>query len=101
MRIRHIALVTLLALAGGFAACGGSGIEGTYSDDMGVVSYDFGSDGKVLVTGPFGAAVEMDYERDGDRILVGGGDSSARQVLTITEEGHLDMGVTVLRKRDD
>lgn len=101
MRIRHIALVTALAVAGGLAACGGSGIEGTYSDDMGVVSYDFGSGGKVLVTGPFGAAVEMEYERDGDRILVGGADSSARQVLTITDEGHLDMGVTVLKKRDD
>ena len=102
MRVRTIAALAALlpALALGAAACGaGGGIEGTYADDMGVISYTFGDDGKVTVTGPFGSEVEMDYEVDGDRVLVGG--AEARQVLTITEEGHLDMGMTVLKKQDD
>ncbi len=98
MRTRFLAVVLTLLLAGGLAACSADGLDGVYEDAAGVVSYDFQSDGKVIVTGPFGAGVELSYERDGDRVYIGAGD--ARQVLTITEEGHLDMGMAVLERRE-
>lgn len=97
MRIRSILLALVLSVAG-LAACGG-GFEGTYADEMGVVSYTFKSDGTVTVTGPFGSEVEMEYEKDGDRVLVGSG--GARQVLDILEDGSLDMGITTLRKQEE
>lgn len=98
MRIRSLVVLLTLVLAGGLAACGADTLDGVYEDEAGVVSYDFQSDGKVIVTGPFGAGVELSYERDGDRVYIGAGD--ARQVFTITEEGHLDMGLAVLKKQE-
>lgn len=99
MRTRALAIVLALVLTGGLAACNANSLDGVYEDEAGVVSYDFQSDGKVIVTGPFGAGVELSYERDGDRVYIGAGD--ARQVLTITEEGDLDMGLAVLKKQQD
>lgn len=98
MRIRSLAVVSMLVLAGGLTACNADSLDGVYEDEAGIVSYDFQSDGKVIVTGPFGAGVELSYERDGDRVYIGAGD--ARQVLTITEEGDLDLGLAVLKKQE-
>lgn len=98
MRIRSLAVVFMLVLAGGLTACKADSLAGVYEDEAGVVSYDFQSDGKVIVTGPFGTGVELSYERDGDRVYIGAGD--ARQVVTITEEGDLDLGLAVLKKQE-
>lgn len=98
MRFRSMVLLLGLTLAP-LVACGGDNdLVGTWSDDNGVVSYEFGSDGKVTITGPFGGGVELDYERDGDRVLVG--PEGTRQVLTFTEDGDLDIGMAVLHKQD-
>ncbi|MDH3298340.1 MAG: hypothetical protein OEM23_04160 [Gemmatimonadota bacterium] len=97
--MRRIGFVLLFVVALAFAGCGG-GLEGTYSDEMGVVTYEFSSDGKVMITGPFGNAVQLDYELEGDRVLVKASEGAA-QVLTITPEGHLDIGLAVLKKQDD
>jgi len=97
MRLRSAILVLGLTL-GPLAGCGGNELVGTWADDQGVVSYDFDSDGKVTITGPFGGGVELDYERDGNRVLVG--PEGTRQVLTFTENGDLDIGMTVLHKQD-
>ncbi len=93
-----IAVLVLATLVAG--GCGGGGLEGTYADDMGVVSYEFMSGGKVMITGPFGNAVELNYEVDGDRVLVRASEGAA-QVLTITPEGHLDIGLAVLKKQEE
>ena len=98
MRFRAMVLLLGLTLAPLAACGGGSDLVGTWSDDNGVVSYEFASDGKVTITGPFGGGVELDYERDGNRVLVG--PEGTRQVLTFTEDGDLDIGMAVLHKQD-
>jgi len=52
------------------AACD-KGMEGTFQDELGVMRYDFKSDGKVEMT-VMGATVVGDYEMDGDHITVTG-----------------------------
>jgi len=98
--MRRIGIAVLLVTTVAVGGCGGGGLEGTYSDDMGVVSYEFRSGGKVMITGPFGNAVELNYEVDGDRVLVKASEGAA-QVLTITPEGHLDIGLAVLKKQQE
>ena len=93
MRRSTFAFLIVIALAG----CGG-GLSGTYADDMGAVTYEFQSNGKVLITSGFGAAVELEYKKDGDKIRIGTPEGA--QVLTITEEGHIDMGFILLKKQD-
>ncbi|MGD8496942.1 MAG: hypothetical protein PVF05_12205 [Gemmatimonadales bacterium] len=98
MRLRSMVLLFGLTLAPLAACARGDDLVGTWSDDHGVVSYEFAPDGKVTITGPFGGGVELDYERDGDRVLVG--PEGTRQVLTFTEDGDLDIGMAVLHKQD-
>jgi len=95
-RGRLASLGTALAVTLAVAACGG-GISGKYSDDTDSVSYTFESGGKVMMQASFGPMIEMEYEKDGDRILIKGV-GGATQVLEITDEGHLDMGMLVLKK---
>ena len=95
--MRRIALGLTLGLA--LAACGG-GMSGTYADDMGIVSYEFKSNGKVVISSGLGAAVEMDYEKDGNTIRVTAMEGMPAQVLTLTDEGDLDLGLAVLKKQD-
>lgn len=97
MRRTWLGLVVVLALAG---CGGGGGLEGTYSDDSGVVSYEFQKNGKVLITS-IGGTVELDYEIDGDKVKVRAAEDAPAQVLTITEEGDLDMGMAVLKKQEE
>ena len=97
MRKSWLGLVVALALAG---CGGGGGIEGTYADDSGVVSYEFQGNGKVLVTS-IGGTVELEYEVEGEKVKVRAAEEAPAQVLTITEDGDLDMGMAVLKKRED
>lgn len=97
MRLRAAIVLLGLTLTP-LAACGGNDLVGTWSDDNGVVSYEFAANGKVTITGPFGGGVELDYERDGDRVLVG--PEGTRQVLKFTEDGDLDIGMALLHKQN-
>jgi len=89
-----ILLIVILLMFG----CGG-GMTGTYSDEHGIVTYEFQSNGKVLVTS-LGGTVELGYEKDGDRIRVKTAEGGPAQVLTLTENGDLDMGLAVLKRRN-
>ncbi len=63
--MRTYLLAVMLCL---LSACG-SGIDGTYSDAMGVARYTFASDGKVTIEA-MGLAQETAYVRDGDTVKV-------------------------------
>jgi hypothetical protein len=96
MKIRTALLALLLATLL-LAACGG-GLNGTYTDSMGVASYTFKSGGKVEMSA-MGASVEMPYEVDGNKVkikLPGG----AAQVLTINPDGSIagPGGIKLTRK---
>lgn len=93
MRLTGIGVLVALAVA----ACGG-GLSGSYSDDSGVVTYEFSRGGTVTITSGLGGTIELDYERDGDRILVKG-PQGGNQVLTLTPDGDIDIGVAVLKKQ--
>ena len=88
-----------IVLAIALTACGGGGMNGTYSDDSGIVSYEFKGNGKVLVSS-MGQTVELQYEKDGDKIRVMAAKNAPAQVITITDDGHLDVGMAVLKKQD-
>ena len=84
----------ILALATLLSACG-RGLEGTYADDVGFMSFTFHGDGRV-VHSTLGLEVEMRYERDGDRILVDGpvADMELLRIDADTLEGPLGMRLT-------
>jgi hypothetical protein len=63
--LRTLPIVALVLL---LAACT-RGLEGTYADEVGFMSFAFRDDGSV-VQSTLGVAVEMRYTQDGDRILI-------------------------------
>ena len=85
MNIRIALLAPLLASLL-LTACSG-GLNGTYSDPMGITSYTFQPNGKVEMNA-MGATMELKYEVDGNKVkfvLPGG----AAQVLTINPDGSI------------
>lgn len=80
------------------AACGGSGLDGTYSDPTGVASYTFEPGGKVEVS-VMGATTEMHYEVDGQKVKIGP-EGGPAQVMTILKDGSISgpMGVKLTKK---
>jgi len=84
----------MLALTLLLAACGRS-LEGTYTDDVGFMSFTFDRDGKVIHS-TLGLEVEMRYERKDDLILVDGpaADMELRVIDSNTLEGPLGMRLT-------
>ncbi|HRE18440.1 MAG TPA: hypothetical protein PLW86_15450 [Rhodocyclaceae bacterium] len=79
------------------SACG-SKIEGTYSDQLGLVDYEFRSGGKVYMR-TLGTETALNYSVDGDKVTIelpqGG-----NQVFTLLENGHLQgpLNISLTRK---
>jgi hypothetical protein len=80
------------------AACG-SGLSGQYTDNAGIMLYDFKSDGKVYVT-TLGIQSAGEYEIDDDKLIIRG--NNGNMVLQIKEDDTLigPMGL-VLSKTED
>ena len=81
------------------SACG-SGLDGTYSDKMGVIEYKFESSGKVYASA-IGMETELEYTVEGNKvkITVPGG-KGGNQILTLQDDGSLSgpMGITLTKK---
>lgn len=82
-------LVLVVALL--LTACS-RGLSGTYTDEVGFMSFTFERDGRV-VQSTLGLEVEMRYQRDGDRIVIenGMGDFVFTRIDADTLEGPLGM----------
>lgn len=76
---KHGVLAVLLLI---LTACG-SGISGSYQDEMGVTEYEFRSDGTVLMH-VMGTTVSTNYTVDGDEVFLGGPQRS----LVFKRDGH-------------
>jgi len=79
-------------------ACG-SGLSGQYSDNSGIMQYDFRSGGKVYVT-TLGIQSAGEYEIDDDKLIIRG--NNGNMVLQIREDGTLvgPMGLVLSKKED-
>lgn len=90
--MKKLLLLSLLAL---LAACGAK-IDGTYSDDMGVTSYNFHS-GKVTISA-LGIGSETDYKIEGDQIKIN--TPQGLIVLDILQDGSLQgpLGIKLKKK---
>lgn len=86
----------MLSLTLLLAACG-SGIEGTYKDEMGVSSYTFKSGGKVSMT-VMGMETEMEYKVEDGKVKIGTPQGS--MVMAIQEDGSLQgpMGMKLVKQ---
>lgn len=92
--------VGLLVLS--LAACG-SGLRGTFEDEMGMSAYTFHAGGRVVQSSPLaGVERELTYELDGDRVRVRlSKDNDAALVLTRIDEDTLSgpIGLRYMRKK--
>lgn len=89
----------IIALASLLAACS-QGLSGTWSDSMGMVSYTFASDGKVMVE-MLGKSQQTRYAREGDTLKVEVPDSNGEMLeFTLNEDGSLQgpMGVRLQKQ---
>jgi hypothetical protein len=79
-------------------ACG-SGLSGQYSDNAGIMQYDFRSDGRVYVT-TLGIQSAGEYEIDDDKVIIRG--SNGNVVFQLKEDDTLigPMGL-VLSKTEE
>lgn len=68
--MKAVKQAALMALLFTMSACG-SGISGSYQDEMGVTEYEFRSNGTVLMH-VMGTTVSANYTVDGDEIFLGG-----------------------------
>ena len=82
--MRKYLLVAVLCL---LSACS-SGINGTYSDAMGVTKYTFSSGRKVTIEA-LGISQETSYVRDGDTVKVALPQKGASLDFTVGEDGAL------------
>lgn len=67
---RTLALLCLLPAALLLSACG-SGLSGKYGDEMGIMEYEFDSDGTVYMNA-MGTKVAGEYEIDDNNVIVHG-----------------------------
>ena len=100
MKAILISAITIMALTL-FMACGGAGLDGTYTDKSGKAKYTFNSDGTVQQDMMGIVSLEMNYELEGDKIRIfaeGGGPSV---IMTLREDGSIK-GVAgmILRPQD-
>lgn len=79
------------------AACG-SELDGTYSDKMGMLSYTFKTDGKVVVE-IFGATTELAYELDGEKLKISS--PQGNQIMTVKGKDSIigPMGMILEKKK--
>jgi hypothetical protein len=68
----------------------GQGMEGTYSDQMGLTKYRFESSGKVYVS-VIGMETELKYEKDKDKVKIIA--PHGNQIFTVNKDGSLEIGM--------
>jgi len=87
----------IVAFVASLSACG-SGLDGTYTDEMGVVSYTFSSGGKVAVT-TMGIETETEYRVEDGKVKIGSPQGSL--VMTILEDGSIQgpLGVRLTKQK--
>jgi outer membrane lipopolysaccharide assembly protein LptE/RlpB len=91
--MKHLLTLAVLFV---LAACG-SKLEGTYTDQMGVASYTFTSDGKVI-SETMGMKFEQKYELDGKQIKIVM--PTGAMVMTLNEDGSIDgLGMKLTKKK--
>ena len=75
------------------AACGGSKLDGTYTDEMGLTNYRFTSGGKVYMS-VMGIETELNYEVDGNKVKIGA-PQGGNLIFTLLADGALSgpMGI--------
>lgn len=85
----------IVAIAFLLSACG-SGLDGTYKDQMGVTSYTFKS-GKVIVSA-MGIGSEMDYKVEDGKVKITSPEGT--MVMNILEDGSIEgpMGVKLTKQ---
>lgn len=79
------------------SACG-SGLNGTYTDASGIVSYNFKSGGKVAMA-TMGMETEMDYRVEDGKVKIGSPQGAL--VMTILEDGSIQgpMGIKLTKQK--
>lgn len=82
--MKKILIISLLSLW--LTACG-SGLEGTYADDIGIYNYTFEPNGKVMISEK-GQMQEYEYHIDGDEVFIDLSETD-EEVLVINEDGSL------------
>ncbi|WP_417549085.1 hypothetical protein [Methylophaga sp.] len=82
--MKKILMIGLFSLW--LTACG-SGLEGTYADDIGIYNYTFESNGKVMIREK-GQMQEYDYRVDGNEIFIALSEED-EEVLVINDDGSL------------
>ncbi len=79
------------------AACGGSPVDGTYSDEMGVTKYTFKDDDKVYLS-VMGTETELKYSVDDGKVKIDG--PQGNMIFTLNEDGSLQgpMGMKLTKQ---
>jgi len=87
-----------LALIVSLTACG-SGLNGTYTDASGMVSYTFRPGGKVTMTA-MGVETETDYTVEGRKVKIGSPQGAL--VMTILDDGSIQgpMGMVLTKQSE-
>lgn len=93
-----IFLVTFTFISCLFLSACGSGVEGTYSDEQGIIEYTFKSDGKVHFS-TMGVETELTYKVDGDKVKIIS--PLGNQILTLVDDGSLKgpMGIKLIKRK--
>jgi hypothetical protein len=78
-------------------ACG-SGLNGTYSDQLGMTTYSFKPDGKVVLE-VLGTATELSYELDGEKLKIVS--PQGNFIMTVKDKDSIvgPMGMVLARKK--
>lgn len=89
--------IIAVAIAVLLSACG-SGLDGTYKDEMGISSYTFKS-GKVIVSA-MGVGSEMDYKVEDGKVKIVS--PQGTMVMNILQDGSIEgpMGIKLTKQKE-
>lgn len=96
--IKRSVLVAVVAIGAMLTGCG-SGLDGTYSDQMGIVEYQFKSNGTARMN-TMGTVMEVNYKIDGEELHLEMMDGVS-QIFRIEDNGEAlvgPMGMTLSRQ---
>lgn len=101
--MKKFAWLTALSLPVLLTACGGNDdFEGRYIGPEGVKSYEFLTDGKLVITEKDEVTTaSYEYDSSAQTITLSGETDLSGETLTVTDEGHLEMSDTALTRGVD